>query len=232
MPCADAPVPLRRKARHHDVPSGQGAASGEAPEVRALLPSQGQGLRALPAQGRLPFKAEPMQDCRHRRRLSGAVARPSAEASKVRRGSAALPAPILAIRGLPGEAKTRHGLRRAVRPRKNEDPILPDGRRDQPEASRGRFRRAIACLRHESGARNACFRLLDAVGGMDSLHARRIRLTLPDGLPTEWCPREPARKSQRAGLFNGFKCLSKKNFEVRTLRMVSGLGLPFALSAR
>ena len=31
------------------MPSGQGAASGQAPETRAVLPRQGEGLRALPA---------------------------------------------------------------------------------------------------------------------------------------------------------------------------------------
>ena len=111
---AASPVPLRREARHHEVPSGQGAASGQAPETRSVLPRQGEGLRALPAQRRLPVQAEPVQDGGHRRRLSGA----------------------------------------AARPRKHEDPVLPDSRRDQPEAARGRFPRVIPRLRPDSDARN------------------------------------------------------------------------------
>ena len=126
-----------------------------------------QGLRTLLAQGRLPFKAEPAQDRRHPRRLSGGAARPSAEALKERGEPAALPAPFLAIRGFPrGDKDPARAAapRRAARPWKHEYPILPDGRRDQPEAVCGRFRRAIACLRHGSSARQARFRPLGAMG--------------------------------------------------------------------
>ena len=65
---------------------------------------------------------------------------------------------------------------------------LPDGRRGQPEAARGRFPRAYSCLRLDLNARNARFRGSGAMGRPDSPHARRIRLTPPGGPPTGRCP--------------------------------------------
>ena len=109
-PRAASPVPLRREARHHEVPAGQGAASGQAPEARAVLPRQGEGLRALPAQGRLPVQAEPVQDdcpalLRGRRR----TLRRSEEDRQLYRRH------FWRSEGFRGETKTQHGLRRAVR---------------------------------------------------------------------------------------------------------------------
>ena len=178
---AKSRVPLRREARHHELPSGQGTASGQASKTRAVLPRQGEELRALPALEQLPFQAEQVQDDDHRRRLSGAAARPSAVASKERRRPATLPVPFLVIGGFPreNEDSARVSPRGAVRPRQHEYPVLPDGRRDQPEAARDRFRCAIPRLRPDSNARNARFRGSSAISRPDSPHARQIRLTPP-----------------------------------------------------
>ena len=61
--------------------------------------------------------------------------------------------------GFHGEAKTWHGPRRAVRLGQHEGPVLPDGRRDQLEAARGRSLHPIPCRRHDLSARNASFRV-------------------------------------------------------------------------
>ena len=100
--------------------------------------------------------------------------------------------------GFHGEVKNWHGLRRVVlRPRKHEDPVLPDGRRDQPEAARDRFPSVISCLPHDSDARNACFSGPGAMGGPESPHARRICLTPPGEDPPG--PHRAAQLGSRHG---------------------------------
>ena len=149
-------------------------------EARAVLPRQGEGLRALPAQRRLPVQAESAQDGDHPALLRGrrrTLQRSEEDRQLCRRH-------FWRSEGFHGETKTRHGPRRAARPRQHEYPVLPDGRRDQPEVARGRYGCAIPRLRPDSDARNARFRGSGAMGGPDSPNARRIRLTPPGGPPT------------------------------------------------
>ena len=106
-----------------------------------------------------------------------------------RRGPAALPAPPLAIGRVPrrGQDLARAGPRRAARLGQHEDPVLPDGRRDQPEAARGRFLRPIPRRRHDSNARNGPFRVPGAAGRAGPPHARPLRLA-----PRSKTPLRPA----------------------------------------
>jgi transposase len=54
--CSIAALPLRRQERHSEMPERAHSASQTASEVRPVLLLQSQGLRALPAQGRLPIE--------------------------------------------------------------------------------------------------------------------------------------------------------------------------------
>ena len=180
-----------------------GIAKGEVVHVDATLVRADAGWRAwLTAMRRRWFPGMVPQRSKRARRTAARVWRraartnapnpasssiwPSADASKERRGPAVLPAPFLAVGGLPrrNEDPARAAPRRAARSRKHEDPVLPNDRRDQPEAASGRFRRAIPRLRLDSDARNARFRGSGATGRPDPSHARRIRLTPPGGPPT------------------------------------------------
>ena len=84
----------------------------------------------------------------------------------------ALPTSGEGLRAELGELAGVSAIGRAARPRKHEDPVLPDGRCDQPEAARGCFRCAIPRLRPDSNARNAR-------SAAPARSAGRIRLTPP-----------------------------------------------------
>ena len=82
--------------------------------------------------------------------------------------------------GFHGEAKTWHGLGRAARLGQHEGPVLPGGRRDQPEAARGRFLCPILRHRHDSNARSAPFRAFGAAGRLGHHMCVRVaRLPAP-----------------------------------------------------
>ena len=74
---ADAPLSLRRQARHLEVPERARSAPDSAREARSLFLFQGQGLRALSVKGRLSVERASEQSRRGRRRLSRSAQSPT-----------------------------------------------------------------------------------------------------------------------------------------------------------
>ncbi len=186
-PAAPGRCPVPADLRAHGF--GLRGGGDRAGRGRACRRHAGPGRRWLGKHGRPPRRSGGGRErrrgggCRpawrqaqESRRLepSGAAARPEATPPMERRGPAALPAPPLAIGRVPrrGQDLARAGPRRAARLGQHEDPALPGGRRDQPEAARGRFLRPILCRRHGSDARNAPFRAPGAAGRAWPPHAR------------------------------------------------------------
>ena len=111
----------------------------------------------------------------------------------------ALRAPPLAIGRVPrrGQDLARAAPRRAARHnRQHENPVLPDGRRDQSEAARGRFLRPILRHRHDSNARNAPFRAPSAAARARPPHARPFRPAPRGKIPLRPPPRYTPESSE------------------------------------
>ena len=139
---AAAPLSLRCPARHRQMPARQGLASRQAGQARPLLLRTRPGLFAMFAGAPLPVEGPGQQGARDRRRLSRPPQGPPTARPLVRRRSAPLPAPPLALGRLSwrGEDLARSRPRRPPRPRQHAHPGLPHRRRDQPEAARRRAR--------------------------------------------------------------------------------------------
>jgi hypothetical protein len=127
------------------MPAGQDPPAVAAGEARPLLLVAGARLPGLRPRAALPVEGPGQQSGRHRKRLSGAPARPPPARTLERGGPASLPASPLAFRGLPrrGEDLARPRARRPPRPAEHADPGISHRGGHQPQAAGHRFRPSI-----------------------------------------------------------------------------------------